>query len=85
MAASATQRQWIGGKCARRVAEHVARHLVKHDHRSKRGLRISQEAFLSAGQQNFMQAEKTLLNALVKRRVLLEPLVRLRRPQPTHL
>jgi hypothetical protein len=70
------ERLWIGRKCARRVAEHIARHLIKHDHCSKRGLRISQEAVMSAGDENFMQAEKTLPNARVKRRILLEPLVR---------
>ena|SRR6516165_9561996 len=71
------ERLWISGKRARRVAEHIARHLVKHDHRSKRGLRISQKAVVSAGRENFMQAEKTLPNVRIKRRVLLEPLVRI--------
>src|SRR6476469_2738691 len=76
------ERLWIGGKRARRAAKHIARHLVEHDHRSKRGLRISQEAVISAGHDTFMQAKKTLPNAGVKRRVLLEPLVRLSLLEP---
>src|SRR5262249_18012286 len=53
------ERPWIGGECARRAAEHVARHLVEHDHRSKRGPRISQEgigqeAFVCARHEAFM-------------------------------
>jgi len=70
------ERLWIGGKCARRVAEHVARHLVQNDHGGKRGLGIGQQAVISAGRENFMQAEEALAYARIKRRVLLEPLVR---------
>jgi hypothetical protein len=71
------ERLWIGGKCARRVTEHIARHLVQHDHRSKRGLRIGQKIVTCAAHQSCMQAEKMLPNACIERRVLLEPLVRL--------
>jgi hypothetical protein len=72
---------------ARRVAEHIARHLVKHDHRGKRDLCVSQQgigqrSFASARHETFVQAEKTLANARVKRRVLLEPLVRLSLLEP---
>jgi hypothetical protein len=56
--------------------------LVKHDYRSKRGLRISQETMIFAGHENFVQAEETLANACVERRVLLEPLVGLSLLEP---
>src|SRR5215470_4446156 len=70
------ERLWIRGKRARRIAEDIARHLVQHDHRSKGGLRIGQEPAIASRRENLMQVEKTVSNARVKHRVLLEPLVR---------
>ena len=74
--------QRIGGKGPRRVAKHVARHLIEHDDGCQRRARIGKQGFARFGGQHLMQGQEALADGCVEVLVLLEPLFRLRFLEP---